>query len=257
MTPERFAGFIQDLADTAASRSDVVGLVGFGSTADRARADEGSDHDFAWVTVPGAEDRYRHDLAWLPDHDRISLSVIEWHGGVKVIYDDGHRLEFGIADLSGFSTWVGAPAKVIVGDERVHEAVAVVVANRPQGKAEPDAELVLFHTQLLAGIGRARRGERASAAGLIRGEAVDHLLRVVAALLPSQVPESSRRLDPLDPRRRFDAAYPELADAIEAACRLDPISSAEALLDLAQTALQSTGQYPADGARIVRERLRA
>jgi len=256
MTPERFANFLQDLADTAASRADVVGLVGFGSTADRARADDGSDHDFAWLTVPGAEDRYRHDLSWLPGHSRIALSAVEWHGGVKVVYDDGHRLEFGIADLAGFSTWAGAPVDVIVGDERVREAAAAVGSHRPHGEVDPDAELVLFHTQLLSGIGRARRGERASAAGLIRGEAVDHLLRVVTALIPPHTPESHQRLDPLDPRRRFDAAYPILAEQIEAACQLDVLSSAGALLDLAQAALQSTGRYPADGARIVRDRLR-
>src|SRR5215213_8719114 len=94
MTPERFAVFLQQLTATARDRSDVVGLVGFGSTAARDRADDGSDHDFAWLVQPGAADAYRGDLGWLPDASRIVASAVEHHGGVKVIYDDGHRLEF-------------------------------------------------------------------------------------------------------------------------------------------------------------------
>ena len=63
MTPERFAAFIDRLAARARDAPDVVGLVGFGSTADRARADHGSDHDFAWLVHPGAADTYRYDLS--------------------------------------------------------------------------------------------------------------------------------------------------------------------------------------------------
>jgi hypothetical protein len=256
MTPDRFASFIEELAKTARTSQDVVGLVGFGSTADRARADDGSDHDFAWLTAPGAADRYRHDLSWLPDSERITLSAVEHHGGVKVIYDDGHRLEFGIADVDAFATWAGGPVDVIVGDDRVRAAAAVVARNRPEGEIDPDRELTLFHTQLLSGIGRAKRGEVASASGLIRGEAVAHLLRVIAARVPVD-PAAKRRLDPLDPRRRFDAAYPDLAGRIEAACQLELLAAARTLVDLAEQELASHGGYPAEAGAIVRHRLTA
>src|SRR3954469_5170545 len=109
-----FERFLDALAQTAVARSDVIGLAGFASTAERTRADEWSDHDFAWITEPGAQDRYRHDLSWLPFAESIALSVVESHGGVKVIYDDGHVLEFGIGSLEQFSGWAGNAIEVIV-----------------------------------------------------------------------------------------------------------------------------------------------
>ena len=59
----RFLSYLDELAAVARARADVVGLVAFGSTADRGRVDEWSDHDFAWLTERGAESRYRHDLS--------------------------------------------------------------------------------------------------------------------------------------------------------------------------------------------------
>src|SRR3954470_3393395 len=87
MTPERFTSFLDALTATALERGDVVGLVAFGSTAALARADGGSDHDFAWLVEQGAEDSYRADLGWLPEAHRIVASAVEHHGGVKVVYD--------------------------------------------------------------------------------------------------------------------------------------------------------------------------
>lgn len=171
----RFLRYLDDLAEVARSRDDVQGLVAFGSTADRNRVDEWSDHDFAWITAVGAQDRYRHDLSWLPGHERIALSVVEHHGGVKVIYDDGGRLEFGIAHVEAFSTWAGAPAEVIVGDEAVHRATASVVARRPESELDAARELRLMLTQIHSGVGRTRRGETLSGSGLVRLEHASRL----------------------------------------------------------------------------------
>ncbi|CAI9403191.1 hypothetical protein [Nocardioides sp. T2.26MG-1] len=44
-----FDEVLDALAATARESEDVVGLVAFGSTADRSRTDAGSDHDFARV----------------------------------------------------------------------------------------------------------------------------------------------------------------------------------------------------------------
>lgn len=241
MTPEHFARFLDHLIATAQRAPDVVGLVAFGSTAARARADNGSDHDFAWLVDPNAADRYRYDLSWLPDATRIVASAVEHHGGVKVIYDDGHRLEFGIADVQAFAGWAGAPTEVLVGDQSVHDAARAVNANRPEGSVQPEREFTLFLTQLLSGIGRAQRGEVQSASGLIRYEAVNHLLRVLAARFHPDDP----RLDPLDPRRRFDAVSPAIGMQIEAACQLGPTAAARALVQIAETEL---GGWPTLGA---------
>jgi hypothetical protein len=178
--------------------------------------------------TPGAEDRYRYDLTWLPDADRIIASAVEHHGGVKVVYDDGHRLEFGIADVRTFSGWAGSPAHVLVGDDAVREATGTVTRARPSGAPDPQRERTLFLTQLASGIGRAHRGEVLSASGLIRGEAVEHLLRAATAAVDDP------RLDALDPRRRVEYVLPGLAHELELACRLDPLGAAAALLAIAE-----------------------
>ena len=248
----RFLRYLDELTAVARSRRDVVGLVAFGSTAERGRVDEWSDHDFAWLTQPGAENRYRHDLSWLPDHDHIALSVVEHHGGVKVVYDDGRRLEFGIADVDSFATWAGAPAEVLVGDDEVHRATAGVVARRPEGEHDAVRELGLMLTQIHSGVGRARRGETLSGSGLVRFEAVNHLARALAARLSGD----PARLDPLDPRRRFDLVYPELGLRLEEACRLPTEDAARALIDLAEERLAPGWEaFPHAGVAAVRAKL--
>jgi len=244
-----FTSFLNELADSARRVDGVVGLVAFGSTAARERADEWSDHDFAWLTEPGFADQFRQDLTWLPHAEDIALSVVEHHGGVKVIYRNGHRLEFGLAEVQTYSTWAGAPAEVLVGGASVHAATATVVARRPEGAVDAEREVKLMLTQLHSGVGRARRGETLSGSGLVRGEAVSHFARAAAARLS---PEAAG-LDELDPRRRFDGAYPQLGKRLEEAVRHDIEAAARALVALAEEVL-SPGwpQFPFEGVAAVR-----
>lgn len=247
-----FDTLLSQLAETARSARDVVGLVAFGSTAARERADEWSDHDFAWLVSPGAAEKYRLDLTWLPHSQSIALSVVEHHGGVKVIYGNGHRLEFGIADVNSFSTWAGGPAEVIVGDDEVRRATRSVVANRPEGTIDANREIRLFLTQLFSGVGRARRGEVASGSGLVRFEAVNHLLRTHAARKHG----GNASLDPLDPRRRFDSVDAAVAARIEATCQLPVEQAARALFEFADDSLRGAWDgFPTAGFAAVRVRL--
>ena len=168
----------------------MIGFVGMGSTAERHRVDEWSDHDFALVTVDGAEDRYRHDLSWLPAAASIALSVVESHGGVKVIYADGHVLEFGITSLAGLANWAGNAYEVFYDAGGVTEAFAAVVAKPlPTGARNDAADIRLVLTQVLIGIGRYRRGEVLSAGESVRSEALAYLLRVLGP------PPAGRRSD--------------------------------------------------------------
>lgn len=251
LTKAEFADFLDRLADVARSEADVLGLVGFGSTANLDRADEWSDHDFAWVTVAGAEDRYRHDLSWLPDAGRIALSVVEWHGGVKAIYENGHVLEFGIADPAGFSGWLGNSGRVIVDKGGVAEALDRVHGNRrPEGAADAEREIRLVLTQLLIGCGRARRGELLSAGRLIREDAAGRLLSVLATLHPDP------RLDPLDPFRRVELVHPELSAHLTDALELPPENAARAILELTEEHLAPRWEeFPWSGVAAVRARL--
>ncbi len=91
---------------------------------------------------------------WLPDSERIALSVVEHHGGVKVIYDDGHVLEFGMATLESLQHWFGYAVEVYVDKGGVADAVAGMVAKPlPEGPVDLARTMRLIMTQLLIGVG--------------------------------------------------------------------------------------------------------
>ena len=226
----RFEAFLRAVEANLADRDDVVGVVGMGSTAERDRVDEWSDHDVAVITRDGRQHVYRPAGAWLPDPERIALEVHEHHGGVKVVYDEGHVVEYGVASLDELGGWAANAFEVLLDRGGVAETM-IEVAGRPAPEGTPDLEreIGLVLALALIGVGRARRGEVLSANSLVRGAAVTALLRAVAARIP---PETGARLDSLDPARRFESAYPAIARRVDAALARDVESCARALVDL-------------------------
>jgi hypothetical protein len=250
---EQFELFSSRLRDSLAAREDVIGLVWMGSTAARHRVDKWSDHDFALVTADGAEETYRSDLSWLPDFDSVALAAREPHGGLKVIYDDGHVLEFGVTSLDGLSVWHANAYEVALDRGGVAEAfVKVAAREKPGHSARFDREIGQFVALLLVGVGRFRRGEVLVASQLVRTIAVGHLVAAWRLTHPSARFDV---LDDLDPFRRFELAYPEAGEAIAGAIERDVETAARALLDLAEAELGDHPEFPARGAAAVRRRL--
>jgi hypothetical protein len=251
-TRTRFTAELARIVDAASADPAIVGLVGFGSTADPARADEWSDHDIAVITRAGDEARYRNDLSWLPDSDRIALSVVDQHDGVTIVYDDGRVIEFGVATIEGFATWAGNAATVLIDRGGVAPVVERMLARPAAGDhVDVGRETRIALAKLLIGVGRARRGELLTADHNIRGEALDHLLRAWGIALPAD----RSRLDTLDPRRRFEQAHPALGARLADAVRHDPETAARTLLDLAEETLGARQDFPSDGADAIRSRL--
>ena len=224
-----FQLFLDHLATEARTRPDVVGLALFGSTADRARADEWSDHDFAWITEPGAEEAYRRSRDWLPHPDRIVMHVVEHHGGVKVLYDDGHLAEFGVTDLGGLAGWEMNRAVAAVDAGGLAE-VLERGAHAPRPRIDPLDELALAVAAILVGVGRGRRGEVLSAGSSIRGAAVANILRALGARTPDAYPP----LDALDPHRRVEQVHPAIAAEIAVAIARPVDEAGLALLTLVE-----------------------
>jgi hypothetical protein len=250
---DHFELFSSRLRDSLASRDDVIGLVWMGSAAARHRVDEWSDHDFALVTADGAEETYRTDLSWLPDFASVALAAREAHGGVKVIYDDGHVLEFGVTSLDGLSVWHANVYEVALDRGGVAEAfVRVAGREKPNDAAQFDREIGLFVALLLIGVGRFRRGEVLVASQLVRTIAVGHL--VTAWRLAQPTPRLAD-LDDLDPFRRFELVYPEAGKAIAEAIERDVESAGRALLELAEAAFGDRADFPVRGVAAVRSRL--
>jgi hypothetical protein len=253
VTPEAFELFSARLRENLATRPDVLGLVLMGSTAARHRVDEWSDHDFAVVAVDGEVEAVRSDLCWLPDAGDVALSVREDHDGHKVVYDDGHVLEFGVTTIDGLRHWHANAYDVVLDGGGVTQAFDRVAArDKPGASATAGRELGLFVTLLLIGTGRCRRGEVLVAGQLIRTYAVAHLITAWRLLRPA---EGADRLDDLDPFRRFEQVYPGPGAAIAAALERDVEAAARRLLDLAEEEFGRERHFPARAATAVRRRL--
>lgn len=251
----RFEQYIADLLASVTERPEVIGLVLMGSTADRARVDEWSDHDFAVVTSgPDAAEGMRSDLTWLPGHDELVLTVRETHDGVKAIYVDGHQVEFGVTTLDDLANWYANSYEVALDRGGVAERMAQVESRaKPSDAADAGRDIRLFVALLLTGVGRARRGEALVAGRSIRGDAMHVLLSVWAQRVPAP---QSHRLDNLDPFRRFEFVYPEAGRAMAAALALEPEAAARTLLALAEEQLaEGWAEWPADAVAAVRRRL--
>ncbi len=246
-----FDRFLERALAELEHRDDVVGVVGMGSTAHRERVDEWSDHDLAVVVEAGAHDRYRDARGWLPDADRIAVTVREWHDGVKVLYDDGHVVELGVATPDKLRAWHADAHEVFF--DRGGAAVAVSEAATkppPKGVASVSDELALLLVWLVVGVGRARRGELLNASATIRGAAVESLATAVAA---SITPQAAAVPDSLDVVRRFDARYPAIASRIARLQASEVEDCARGLLDVAIELFPD--RMPPRGVEAVRRRL--
>ncbi len=71
MDLKQYRTFTATLTETLAVDGRVVGLIALGSMAEQDYPpDRWSDHDFFVITEPGAQEAFRADLSWLPDHQR-------------------------------------------------------------------------------------------------------------------------------------------------------------------------------------------
>jgi hypothetical protein len=248
--------FTQTLSGRLRDDARVVGLVAVGSMADRDYApDEWSDHDFFVVTRPGAQEELRRDLSWLPREDEVALAFQETDHGLKVLYDDGHLLEFAVFDLEEVGLARINRYRVLLDRGGVTERTDEVARTTGETPAAADtAEIAfgMFVTNVLVGAGRHRRGERLSGSLFVKSLSV----RWLRELLHSLPGERSGLLDDLDPFRRFELVHPALAAEVEALLARETLAAASGLLDLAERELRpGFPELPWDALAVVRRRL--
>lgn len=255
------AGF-QRLTDALASavsdHTALSGLVFLGSSSDdaAARRDEWSDHDFFALAAPGAGAATRHDLEWLPDRERLVLTAREGEIGFVAVYDDGHVLEFAVAEPGELAGALAEEATVTVDDDEGSTARLIAqaqarAASLPAGDALNDTRLVLV--KLLIGTGRLRRGETINGGQFIRQWAVKHL---VLALRARARQVSGAGGAGVEPTRRFDAEFAEIAASIEAAIAQPAERAAKSLFELTRRELEpGWDEFPAEAADAVARRL--
>lgn len=254
MRRDEFEAFSDRLLASVSDRPDVIGLVFMGSAADRSRADEWSDHDFALVVQPGLQDEFKRNLDWLPEHERIAVAAPEHEGGRKVIYDTGHVLEFGVASVDDLALWQGKTALVVLDRGEVGQAIDAMISRQsPRESVDAEQEILLFIAVLLIGVGRHRRGEKLIAGEGVRSVAVRSLLEALVLRKPGIGPE---RLDPFDVLRRIELVHPAFAARVADAQERDVETCARLLLELAEDELApGWDAFPHRGAQAVRRRL--
>lgn len=234
MEPRAYQAFTQQLLGRLSAEPGVLGVVALGSMSGIPPApDEFSDHDFFVVVDAGLQERYRNDLAWLPEPGNLVHSFRETPHGLKALWSDGHLAEFAVFSLDELAlarvnryAVLLDRADVAARMERVRAATAV------HGRRSiPDERwsLGMFLGALVVGSGRWARGERLAGHQLVRCAAVGHLLALLRGGLS---PEREGLLDDLDPLRRVELAIPDDAREIAEALPLPPPAGARALLGL-------------------------
>ena len=191
--------------------------------------DEWSDHDFFLITRAGEQEPLRQDLRWLPAHERIVFSFRETEHGLKVLYDDGHMIEFAVFDVEEIALAGVNRYRTLLDRGGVEEACALV-RDHPRPQRDDDYLFGMVLSAALVAIGRGRRGELLSAAFFVTWT-LTHLTRLITRVLPAQ---EASLLDEFDSLRRFEGAYPALGAELAAAVRLAPPEGALRMLDVLQ-----------------------
>lgn len=252
-TLKRFEDYLLAVRERLAADPRVVGLVGMGSTAERWRVDEWSDHDLAIIVTPGAEEAFRTGRTWLPDAEQLVIDVVEWHGGAKLVFDDARVIELGVATTETIRTWAVHHHDVLLDRGGVAEAVADAVAGSTHTRdGDLRAQLQLVVATVRIGVGKALRGEVLAGGEMLRHDAVGHLLAAVAIASPPDA-----RADLLDPRRRVELTHPELAASLAEAIRLPERELGLRLIAILQEQFGDRTEFPHAGVGAVRSRIAA
>jgi hypothetical protein len=223
-----------------------------GSGAQPERIDRWSDHDFFLIVRENPE-RWRADVSWLPDAEQIVVRAKEGEHGQKIVYADGHVLEFAVATMEEMAGWAVNHYRVVLDRGGVEPFIAGLAAGAAAPAVDAARELQLFLAILYIGVGRDRRGEVLAAGRFVRGYALEHLLTAWRALVPPQVAGIE---DWLDVHRRFEKAYPGASTELAAAVARHPEPAAREMLRIAEHHLAPRwDDWPARSVQAVRELL--
>jgi hypothetical protein len=186
---DAYRAFTAELTERVAADDRVAGLVAVGSMADR---------DYG-----------------------------ETQHGLRVLYDDGHLLEFAVFDLAEIALSGVSRYRTLLDRGGVEEACADA-RNHPKPQHDDEHLFGMVVTAALVAVGRGRRGEVLSAAFLVTW-GLTYLTRLIARVVPA---ENTSILDDFDALRRFERAYPALGEELGAIVRLAPPEAGLRLLDV-------------------------
>ncbi len=237
--------FKKELRDKSKDDVRILGLIWAGSAADTERFDIYSDFDFYLVTQDEDAEPMRQNLEWLPRLEEIAYWARETAHGLKVVYKDGTILEFAIFTLDELSNSVVNHFFVDLDKADIDARTqAIKVKGEPKSHETVEDHLAIIYTLLMIAIGRARRGELLIAGQFIRSYAALHLIKAVKKTFNSA--DLTKR-DVLDPWRRFEWEYPEIALKLNTALAKDVEASAWAIGELAYEVFKDKSKIPTAG----------
>ena len=240
----------EQLKHNLESDERVLALIAVGSMAEINRIpDEWSDHDFFVITQSGEQENFRTDLSWLPDYDRIVLNIRETAHGLKVLYDNGHLLEFAVFETEELQVARVNDYRILFDKADITPMIVSLVRDElPAVNMQHELSMVL--ALLLVGAGRYARGEKLSAHAFIKTYVLYHLLPLLRQHLRA---DDLALLDTLDPIRRFEQVFPEIGAEINAIMLLPTIEAAQRIWQLVDRLLRDTMQdYPTQAANVVK-----
>ena len=207
---DAFAAYQTELRDRVDNRPEVIGLVFLGSSAALHRVDQHSDHDFFLVVKPGFGEQYRKNLDWLPQHQEILLAPRETAHGLKVVYKDLRLLEFAVFEDQELELAAANDFAVVLDKADIAPRMEAIAKRSVPRKFDAEAEFELFLALVQIGVGRFRRGEKIAAEQHLKIYAVEKLIRLFRHYKPLEVSSA----DSLNPFRRFEFDYPNIAREI-------------------------------------------
>lgn len=225
-----YHAYTQALLNNVQNDGRILGLVALGSMAEQGRTpDNWSDHDFFLIVQSGIQEEFRQALAWLPESDRIIMSIRETAHGLKVLYDFPHLIEFAVFDLEELNVAKANDYRILLDRGDIDAAMQRIRQPETSDKPyDPNRDLLMVLALIYVGAGRSARGEDLSAHMFIKQYVLFHLLPLLIYGLGGH----KSGLDNLDPFRRVERIYPELGAQLNAALLLPPVECGEALLDI-------------------------
>lgn len=200
------------IARALRDRPDALALLALGSAgAETDRLDRWSDLDFFVVVRPGAKPAYLADLGWLEAAAPLAWSFANSRDGRKALFADGIYAEYAVFEPGELSTIPYATGRPVWTADDFDPALCTP-RRLPAPPPARDAEWLVGEalTCLYVGLCRYRRGERLSAQRFVQHHAVDRIVDL-ARLLEEERPGLR---DPFSGERRFEARFPETAEAL-------------------------------------------
>lgn len=237
--------FTRQLVQNLQQNERVLGLIAAGSMAQKShQPDHWSDHDFLVIVQSGEQESFRQNLQWMPEPEKIIFAHRDTEHGLKVFYEYGHLTEFAIFDSVELHVMKVNDYRILIDRDSTITSAVRGIKRKTTLHSAPPADHFLFG-QLIAhvfvGAGRYARGEKFSAHAFIKGYALNDILSLFAKHLDAP---NKTRLDNLDPLRRFEVVYPDLAAEIHQILMQDTLTTGRQFLQLSERHFHTMPEFP-------------